>query len=93
MNNKLNNKMIEELNLQLKKENSCLRYIKCSEDGFICNYRITVIDKYIKTEGNSYTIPSITKEFEIFVRNFFKDNFNVDDTGFSNSVVTITTWN
>lgn len=91
-NNKLTDKMVEELNLLLKRENSCLRYIKSSSDGFTNNYRIAVVDKYIKIGENSYTIPSISKEFENLVREFFKNNFKVENTGYSNSVVTITTW-
>lgn len=93
MNNKLTCEMIEELNLKLEEDNSCLRYVLQSNDLFVKSYRIAVIDKYISTENSNYVIPCITKEFESMVRNFFKDKFNVEDTGFSNSVVTIFTYN
>lgn len=92
MGNKLKEEMVEKLNLRLKEENSCLRYIKFLEDGCITSYRITVIDKYIKTGERNYTIPSVTNEFEEFVREFFKSNFNVENTGYSNSIITIDTW-
>lgn len=90
--NVLIDEMVEQLNLQLQQENTCLRYVKCSGDGYCKNYRVTVVDRYIKSEENSYSIPSISKEFEDKVRTFFKDRFDVTDTGYSNSVVNITTW-
>lgn len=90
--NRLKENMVNELNLALEKEGSCLRYLKCTNDGICVSYRATVVDKFVSNEGNSYSIPDTTRAFEIFVRDFFKSKFGVDNTGFSNSVVTITTW-
>lgn len=68
------------------------RYVECSDDSYTKSYRVTVVDKYIKKEGNSYTIPSISSDFEKFVRDFFINNYDIVDTGYSNSVVTLNTW-
>lgn len=78
--------MVNHLNLILEKEGTCLRYIKRDTDCCLVTYALEVVDKYI--DNTYYNCPSITKEFEERVRNFFKE-YGVVNTGFSNTVLTI----
>lgn len=87
MKNQLTSKMVEELNLKLEKDNTCLRYLVQSDDILMKTYTLTIVDKYISSD--SYNIPCITREFENIVRSFFKDKFNVEDTGYSNSIINL----
>lgn len=86
--NDLTNVMVEHLNLKLKEEGTCLRYIEDFKDGNNTHYKIVVEDKYV---DNKYASVNITDEFENMVREFFK-KYDVDKLGFSNSVKTIYTW-
>ena len=45
------------------------------------------IDKYI--DEYYYTCPSVTEEFVTLVRSFFKDKYEVEDLGFTNTIATI----
>lgn len=78
--------MVEHLNLKLKDEGSCLRYVEKYTDANTIAYELKVYDKYIDNEYGMNL--NISKEFETMVRAFFK-GYGVDNTGFSNTVATI----
>ncbi len=84
--NKLSKKMIEHFNLVLEHEDSRLRYVITNIDGNVITYSLKVFDKYISTDNDC--ILNVTKEFENKVRSFFKE-YDVENIGFSNTVVTI----
>lgn len=84
--NKLSKKMIEHFNLVLEHEDSRLRYVITNIDGNVITYSLKVFDKYINTDNDC--ILNVTKEFENKVRSFFKE-YDVENIGFSNTVVTI----
>lgn len=85
MENKLTIPMIEHLNLNLKEEGSCLRYVESSRSNDVMvNYKLEICDKYI---DNKYApVPNVTNEFEYMVKEFFIKKYNVSNTGFSNTV-------
>lgn len=77
--------MVKELNKALKDEGTCLRYVETFEDcGTMC-YKVVVIDSFVDSTQNA----DITGNFEIFVRKFFKDKYNVVKTGYTNTVANI----
>lgn len=86
--NKLTSIMVEHLNLKLKDEGSCLRYVESFRDGGMISYRVITEDRYI---DNAYSNVNITHSFEVMVRRFFK-GYGVESTGFSNTVSIITAW-
>lgn len=75
--------MIDEFNLIMEKEKSCLRIIFDYEELGIMKYKISVEDKYI----NDFIYPNLTKEFEDIVRNYFKE-FGIK-LPFENTVIDI----
>lgn len=79
--------MVNHFNLKMEVEGSCLRYILGYEDGKCSSYKLTVVDKYVNSYY--YTIPPVTEEFEIMVRDFFREEYGVESLGFSNTVATI----
>lgn len=78
--------MVEHLNLKLKEEGTCLRYVEKYEDSGITSYGLKVNDKYVDKKFDTNLI--VTEEFEKYVRDFFK-KYNVENIGFSNTVCTI----
>lgn len=82
-----NKLMVEHLNLRLKEEGTCLRYIEKHKDGDITSYELQVSDKYIDYSKYGMNL-NISKEFEDMVRQFFK-NYGTEDIGFTNTVMTI----
>lgn len=86
--NNLTNIMVEHLNLKLKEEGSCLRYVVSFKDGSVTSYRVIVEDKYV---DNTYSNVNVTKDFEDMVRKFFK-GYDVENTGFSNTVSVLMAW-
>lgn len=89
MNNKLTSVMVDLLNYKIKEQGSNFKYIIDFNDGDSTVYKLIIQDKFI---DNEYApIPNVTKEFEIFVREFFKQ-YGVTNTGYSNTVKTITAW-
>lgn len=80
--NVLKQYMVEELNEDLK--NTCLKYRKESRDGDNVCYKLVVDDIFI---GIKYPpVPNYTDEFERYVREYFKENFGVEDLGYSNNI-------
>lgn len=79
--------MVEHLNLSLKEEGTCLRYIEKHKDGNITSYELQVNDKYIDYGKYSMNL-NISKDFEERVRRFFK-GYGAEDIGFTNTVATI----
>lgn len=61
--------MIEHFNLVMKTNGSNLRYIFDGEDCGVKHYKLIIEDKYIKS---SQMTVQPTKEFEEFVREFFR---------------------
>lgn len=86
---KLTNKMVEDLNCQLETMNTGLRYKNKGTDCDTTTYELFIQDKFIDISDTWSMSVDYTKEFEKFVRNFFKQKYNVDSTGFSNSIRTI----
>lgn len=78
--------MVEHLNLKLKEEGSCLRYVAGNIDGGITTYDLCTVDKYIDSRCNRNV--SMTREFEAMVREFFK-KYGAEDTGYTNTVATV----
>lgn len=79
--------MVEHLNLKLKEEGSCLRYIseKYSDCGLTA-YNLKVPDKYLDNKYNNTS--AYTDEFNTMVREFFK-MYGVKNTGYWNTVATL----
>lgn len=86
---KLNEMMINHLNLQLEKEGSCLRYIKQMEDESTISYSLMTPDKYINSQYGVVT--NYSNEFDIMVRDFFK-KYGVTRTGYWNTLTTLIIW-
>ena len=85
---KLTREMIEDLNSVLESIGTSLRYIRDGEPSkLLTSYRLQIIDKYI--DEYYYTCPSVTEEFVTLVRSFFKDKYEVEDLGFTNTIATI----
>lgn len=82
-----NKQMVDHLNLKLKDEGTCLRYVETHNDGEIITYELQVNDKYIDYNGYGMNL-NISKEFESMVRYFFKC-YGVEYTGYSNTVATL----
>lgn len=82
-----NKLMVEHLNLRLKEEGTCLRYIEGYKDCDITSYELRVVDKYIDYGDYGLNL-NISKEFEDMVRGFFK-KYGAEDIGFTNTVATI----
>jgi hypothetical protein len=81
-----NKLMVEYLNLKLKEEGTCLRYVEGHKDCDITSYELQAVDKFIDCE---YKINlNVSKEFENMVREFFK-KYGAQDIGFDNTVATI----
>ena len=88
MEMKLTREMVEDLNLVLESIGTSLRYVRNSKPGeLLISYRLQIIDKYI--DEYYYTCPSVTEEFVTLVRSFFKDKYEVEDLGFTNTIATI----
>lgn len=79
--------MVEHLNLRLKEEGTCLKYIEKSKNGDITAYEVQVSDKYIDYSQYGMNL-NISKDFEVMVREFFK-KYGAENIGFSNTVATI----
>ncbi|GAA0071732.1 hypothetical protein UT300003_32570 [Clostridium sardiniense] len=89
-NKRLRPKMVDELNKKLIRENSCLRYKEISRElGMVC-YTLTVVDKYI---DDSYECSvGYVEGFDTMVRDFFRERYGVENTGYSNAVKQIRAW-
>lgn len=79
--------MMEHLNLKLKEEGSCLRYVVKEKNLNLTTYELRIEDKYIDYSKFGMSI-NLDEKFEKMVREFFKE-YGVEDTGFSNTVTLI----
>lgn len=82
--------MVEHLNLKLKDEGSCLRYIEARREGEMTTYELRVVDKYIDAKVSCHI--NITLAFDTMVREFFKQ-YGAEDIGYANTIATIFTFN
>lgn len=82
-----NKMMVEHLNLRLKEEGTCLRYIEKNKDCDITTYEIQVNDKYIDYGEFGMNL-NLSKDFEDMVRAFFK-GYGAENIGFTNTVSNI----
>lgn len=79
--------MVEHLNLRLKEEGTCLRYVEKNRDCDITTYELQINDKYIDYGKFGMNL-NISKDFEDMVREFFK-KYGSENIGFTNTVATI----
>lgn len=84
MNIKLTLEIINKLNLKLKDEGSCLRYI---EKGDIGVYNLTMLDKFIDSRFNICL--TCTNRFNKMVRKFLIEQ-GVTDARYWNTLITLT---
>ncbi|HCL4479930.1 TPA: helix-turn-helix transcriptional regulator [Clostridium botulinum] len=82
-----NKLMVEHLNLRLKEEGTCLRYVEGDKDCDITSYELRIVDKYVDYDKYGMNL-NISKEFEDMVREFFK-KYGAENIGFTNTVATI----
>ena len=81
MNNRLTPFMVSCINKELALQGSNLVYTPVfTEDGITC-YQIQITDKFINYKFGSCSLP-LNEEFTKFVRDYFKTNFDVTDTGY-----------
>ena len=84
---KPNKIMVEHLNLKLKEEGSCLRYVEKEKNLNLTTYELRIQDKYIDYSKFGMSI-NLDENFEKMVREFFKQ-YGVENIGFSNTVMII----
>lgn len=78
--------MVEHLNLKLKEDGSCLRYLEKVRDANLITYELCIDDKYIDSRINQTVNMSV--EFATLVREFFSQ-YGVENTGFINTIATL----
>ena len=79
--------MLDHLNLNLKEEGTCLRYVKGRMDGCLVAYDLRVVDNYVDYSKFGMNV-NVSAGFETKVRDFFKE-YGVEQLGFVNTVATI----
>lgn len=76
--------MIDNFNLKMKKEGTCLRIIENGTTGLAKCYKLAIVDKYIDSE---FMMPNPNRECQELIRNYFRE-FGIE-LPYTNQVIDI----